>query len=170
MRNVIMLAILAAGLPAVAQQTSPCQLEERTLARSQALAKASVIPQQQLETAQSALAECQARQARLAAVKAQESALQAQLNELRKRFTDSHPDVVANGAKLAELHAQEQALTQQLRRFVDTQASLKQPSGGLQTGLPDRWWKNPATAQSLGLTAEQQRRMDDVFQQYRLKL
>jgi Spy/CpxP family protein refolding chaperone len=47
---------------------------------------------------------------------------------------------------------------------------LKQATGGLQTGLPDRWWRNPATAQSLGLTADQQKKMDDVFQQYRLKL
>jgi Spy/CpxP family protein refolding chaperone len=42
--------------------------------------------------------------------------------------------------------------------------------GGLQTGMPDRWWRDPSTAQSLGLTADQQQKMDDVFQPYRLKL
>jgi Spy/CpxP family protein refolding chaperone len=83
------------------------------------------------------------------------------LNALRERYKDSYPEVQALKAKLAELQAQEAALTR---------TSVRQTSGGLQTGLPDRWWKNPATAQSLGLTADQQKKMDDVFQQYRLKL
>jgi Spy/CpxP family protein refolding chaperone len=71
---------------------------------------------------------------------------------------------------LTLLQAQEAALAQGMRRIPDASASLKQTTGGLQTGLPDRWWRNPATAQSLGLTADQQKKMDDVFQQYRLKL
>src|ERR1017187_5316170 len=33
-----------------------------------------------------------------------------------------------------------------------------------------RWWSNPATAQKLNLTADQLRKMDDIFQQHRLKL
>jgi Spy/CpxP family protein refolding chaperone len=36
--------------------------------------------------------------------------------------------------------------------------------------LPDQWWRNGATAQLVGLTADQQKKMDDVFQQYKLKL
>jgi Spy/CpxP family protein refolding chaperone len=37
-------------------------------------------------------------------------------------------------------------------------------------GPPGRWWNNPEMAGKLGLTADQQKRMDDIFQQHRLKL
>lgn len=40
----------------------------------------------------------------------------------------------------------------------------------LHGGPPGRWWNNPDMAQKLGLTADQQKRMDDIFQQSRLKL
>jgi Spy/CpxP family protein refolding chaperone len=33
-----------------------------------------------------------------------------------------------------------------------------------------RWWSDPHVAQDLGLSADQQRRMDDLFQAHRLKL
>lgn len=38
-------------------------------------------------------------------------------------------------------------------------------------GIPGgRWWTRPEMAQKLGLTADQTKKMDDTFQQYRLKL
>ena len=37
-------------------------------------------------------------------------------------------------------------------------------------GLSGRWWDSPQMAQKLGLTPDQQKKMDDVFQQSRLKL
>jgi Spy/CpxP family protein refolding chaperone len=40
----------------------------------------------------------------------------------------------------------------------------------LQAGLPARWWKQPALAQKIGLSADQQKKMDDLFLQSRLKL
>lgn len=40
----------------------------------------------------------------------------------------------------------------------------------LRPGPRGRWWNNPEMEQRLGLTADQQRRMDDIFQQNRLKL
>jgi len=40
----------------------------------------------------------------------------------------------------------------------------------LHAGPHGRWWKNPEMAQKLGLTPEQQAKIDDVFQQSRLKL
>jgi len=40
----------------------------------------------------------------------------------------------------------------------------------LHAGPRGRWWKNPEMAQKLGLTPEQQAKIDDVFQQSRLKL
>jgi Spy/CpxP family protein refolding chaperone len=38
------------------------------------------------------------------------------------------------------------------------------------TGLMGRWWKMPAMAQALNLTPEQQAKMEEVFQQNRVRL
>jgi Spy/CpxP family protein refolding chaperone len=35
---------------------------------------------------------------------------------------------------------------------------------------PGMWWKNPDLAQKIGLSADQQKRMDDIFQKSRLEL
>jgi len=43
-------------------------------------------------------------------------------------------------------------------------------SGGMLGGLGGKWWDNPEMAKKLVLTAEQQKKMDDVFQQSKLKL
>jgi periplasmic protein CpxP/Spy len=37
-------------------------------------------------------------------------------------------------------------------------------------GPPGRWWMDPGLVQKLGLTADQQKRIDALFQQNRLKL
>ena len=37
-------------------------------------------------------------------------------------------------------------------------------------GPPGRWWMDPGLVQKLGLTADQQKRIDALFQQSRLKL
>ncbi len=37
-------------------------------------------------------------------------------------------------------------------------------------GPGGKWWTRPDTAQKLGLTADQIKKMDDIFQQHRLKL
>ena len=37
-------------------------------------------------------------------------------------------------------------------------------------GPPGRWWDNQETALKLGLSTDQQKKMDDIFQQSRLKL
>src|SRR5438034_5382444 len=44
------------------------------------------------------------------------------------------------------------------------------PVAALQTGLSGTWWRDPDWVKTLGLTADQQKKMDDSFQQYRLKL
>lgn len=41
---------------------------------------------------------------------------------------------------------------------------------GFRIGPPGMWWKNPDLAQKIGLTADQQKRMDDIFQKSRLEL
>lgn len=40
----------------------------------------------------------------------------------------------------------------------------------LMPGPPGRWWNNPQTAQKLALNSDQQKKMDDIFQQNRIKL
>jgi Spy/CpxP family protein refolding chaperone len=40
----------------------------------------------------------------------------------------------------------------------------------LHAGPPGRWWKIPEIAQKLALTTDQQKKMDEVFQESRLKL
>ncbi len=41
---------------------------------------------------------------------------------------------------------------------------------GLRIGPPGAWWHNPDLIQKLALTADQQKRMDDILQQSRLHL
>jgi Spy/CpxP family protein refolding chaperone len=42
--------------------------------------------------------------------------------------------------------------------------------GGFHIGPPGMWWKNPAIVQRLTLTADQSKKMDDIFQASRLRL
>lgn len=42
--------------------------------------------------------------------------------------------------------------------------------GGFRSGPMGMWWKNADLAQKIGLTADQQKKMDDIFQQSRLQL
>lgn len=197
MRTAIIL-VLTMGTAFAQEAPNPCQAAEKTSARMKVLVEQQAVPQQQLEEAQAALAQCQAHQAellaraqarlaelraadaaltqraqqpaKLAELNAEEKADQAKLDELRKRYKDSYPDVQALRAQLEALRAQEVALAQAAKRPAGEVRSLKLSTGGLQPGLPDRWWKSSSTAQSLGLTADQQKKMDDTFQQYRLKL
>jgi Spy/CpxP family protein refolding chaperone len=49
-------------------------------------------------------------------------------------------------------------------------AFAPQPGRGPMQGGMGRWWKNPQMVEKLGVTADQQKKMDDIFQQHRLKL
>lgn len=66
------------------------------------------------------------------------------------------------------------------QKFVRGDAQFRGPGGSgdpgpgprteLRIGPPGMWWKNPELVQKLTLTADQQKRMDDIFQQTRLQL
>ena len=45
-----------------------------------------------------------------------------------------------------------------------------QPGRGPMGGGMGRWWKDPQMVEKLGVAADQQKKMDDIFQQHRLKL
>jgi protein CpxP len=47
------------------------------------------------------------------------------------------------------------------------QPPMERAFGGRMHG---RWWDDPKVAQQIGLTADQQKKMDDILQQHRLKL
>ena len=49
-------------------------------------------------------------------------------------------------------------------------APSPQPGRGPMERGMGRWWKNPEMVEKLGVTADQQKKMDDIFQQHRLKL
>jgi Spy/CpxP family protein refolding chaperone len=40
----------------------------------------------------------------------------------------------------------------------------------LHLGVPGKWWHDQGMVQKLGLSSDQQKKMDDIFQQHRLKL
>src|SRR5882762_4980752 len=44
------------------------------------------------------------------------------------------------------------------------------PPVKMSPGQQGRWWSNPQTAEMLGVTGDQVKKMDDIFQQHRLKL
>jgi Spy/CpxP family protein refolding chaperone len=49
-------------------------------------------------------------------------------------------------------------------------APAPQPGRGPMPRGMGRWWKDPQMVEKLGVTADQQKKMDDIFQQHRLKL
>jgi Spy/CpxP family protein refolding chaperone len=46
----------------------------------------------------------------------------------------------------------------------------RREGGGMREGMHGMWWKNPELATRIGLTPEQTKKMDDIFQSSRLKL
>lgn len=84
-------------------------------------------------------------------------------------------------------HARGEAISPEDRRFaqefmalinkVQPPAAAAQPTQPARSpleralGIPGgRWWTRPEMAQRLGLTVDQTKKMDDIFQQFRLKL
>lgn len=56
---------------------------------------------------------------------------------------------------------------------IEARAQSFRPAGPLERALGGpggRWWTRPEAVQKLGLTADQTKKMDDIFQQYRLRL
>jgi Spy/CpxP family protein refolding chaperone len=62
-----------------------------------------------------------------------------------------------------------QDYSSRLEEYYKVLAGTQVPSKSL-TGLTGMWWRNPFYVASLGLTAEQQKKMDAVFQASRVNL
>jgi len=78
--------------------------------------------------------------------------------ETRRRAVEARQHVVAN-------------LQNRMRARSPQQAMAARPPLERALGMPGgKWWANPEVAQRLGLTADQTKKMDDIFQQHRLKL
>ena len=89
--------------------------------------------------------------------------------EMRARINPSPRPVVAPQPVLPEVRAR---ISQPARPAVAPQPGQPaMPPLERALGVPGgRWWTRPDMAQRLGLTADQTKKMDDVFQQHRLKL
>jgi Spy/CpxP family protein refolding chaperone len=120
--------------------------------------------------------------------------LERKLVDLRKKYTEMHPEVVKAVAELNALRAkmgsgaatahlialQDQARAEQdmlraqeakLRAELERNSAQKlQVSPTLPANLPENWWRNEGAARIIGLSAPQIKRMDEIFQQSRLKL
>jgi Spy/CpxP family protein refolding chaperone len=59
----------------------------------------------------------------------------------------------------------------QTRSVFQTRGGTKaEPTAALQTNLEGTWWREPNWIQTLNLTPDQQKKMDDAFRQNRIKL
>ncbi len=79
-----------------------------------------------------------------------------------RKYTPKHPEVIR--------------LKKELDQFSQPQAGplFKQgtvsPLASLQATVKGTFWRNPEWVKTLDLSADQQKKMDEMFQQYRLKL
>ena len=111
-----------------------------------------------------------------ALLRLQEANLKAKLDNMRQTYSESYPDIQRLKEQLDGLRRKLAALEGLAPgiaggNWAPYGSPANPPSmGGLQTGRPDKWWNNPPLAAWVGLTADEQKKMDDVFQQYRLKL
>jgi Spy/CpxP family protein refolding chaperone len=102
------------------------------------------------------------------------SADRARLAELLNQYQETHPYVVRLRKKIEQEEAPA-AISGRMLRGPGAGPGIPSPAGRpvmseLMAGRPGRWWSNPDMAQKLGLSADQVKRMDDIFQQFRLQL
>jgi Spy/CpxP family protein refolding chaperone len=112
-------------------------------------------------------------QAQLQVLKTTEAAMQTRLQELRRLYKETHPAVVEQERMLQEIQMRERALSLFAAGAIprsQIDAISRSENVEPKPVLPERWWKDPDFARAMGLTADQQKKMDDVLQQNRFKL
>jgi tRNA C32,U32 (ribose-2'-O)-methylase TrmJ len=96
----------------------------------------------------------------------QQKQIEAQLQALLQRYSPSHPEAQALMAQLQALR-KEQAGIAPVAPLKGTSSS---PLTTLQATVKGTFWRNPEWITLLELSADQQKKMDDIFQQHRLRL
>jgi hypothetical protein len=104
-------------------------------------------------------AQLAARQAELARMRT----LEAQLTRLRETGSGSNREIMDLSAQLATLRQQD-------AKIAPAIAAGNWARYGNPPDRPVKWWNDPSVAAMAGLSKDQQRKMDDVFLQCRLKL
>ena len=98
-----------------------------------------------------------------------ESQIQALGQELQHMqdsgYADKHPRVVQLRAQIAKLKAASASLSNGASATGDAS-----PLTALQSAVRGTFWRNVKWINVLDLSTDQQQRMDDIFQQFRLKL
>jgi Spy/CpxP family protein refolding chaperone len=95
-----------------------------------------------------------------------------QLQQLRQQRQQETQELQR---QLQQMRQDQQQMRQRLAPALNQPAERPQPQPPASLdralgGLPGRWWERPGVVQRLALTSDQQKKMDDVFQQSRLKL
>lgn len=84
-----------------------------------------------------------------------------------KRLTLMRPAIVLSLASLVSLAP---AFAQSFHGPADGPPGPPPMERAFHGGGPGRWWDNPNVAQQIGLTDDQKKKMDDIFQQHKLQL
>src|SRR5262249_16971962 len=90
------------------------------------------------------------------------------LDNLKKQYTEKHPEVMRAEAELQRLKKGEaQAL---FEPSTIPKSNTTSPLTALQATVKGTFWRNPEWVKTMDLSADQQNMMDGIFHQYRLKL
>lgn len=96
------------------------------------------------------------------------------MNGILKLFAELTIAIVWLAAGSGQLMAQPPGMPPPPRGGRGGPDDLQPPPPGqhprLKLGPPGRWWDDPAMAKKLGMTQDQVRKMDDIFQSFRPKL
>ncbi len=92
--------------------------------------------------------------------------VESELTELRKKYSDSHPEVLRMQNLLQQLRSRST-----LPSLAPTYG-IPQPvqAGSAPRFLPENWWRNAGIVAILHLTGLQVKQIEDTFQQSRIKL
>jgi len=158
----ILTAAMAMGQQTAAQQTAAIGELEARLAQLRTKYTAN---HPEVVAVMSQLNEAKARLVLRTAVDAQRQSqdaatrnLQSQTQEIIARYEELQ-------SQKAKLQAERMQQDQKLRAQID---GVKASIGT--ANLPDTWWRNEGMAKQIGLSSVQVKRMDEIFQQSRLKM
>jgi hypothetical protein len=101
------------------------------------------------------------------AIEMKKKALELELINAQQKYKEQHPNVLRLQRELLNMNK----LVAERNRFAESFKAANGPAlGSLKATVSGTFWRNPKWVDMLGLSADQQSRMDDIFQQYRLKL